>query len=77
MRARTLLVAAALWLAGYCLAAQVFGFGPVMVVMMPLYMWLMGYRRPVAIVLITAGATVAMTYVFDAVAYVPVWRGGL
>lgn len=67
----------ALWLAGYCLAAQVFGFGPVMVVMMPLYMWLMGYRRPVAIVLITAGATVAMTYVFDAVAYVPVWRGGL
>jgi hypothetical protein len=67
----------ALWLLVYCVGAQWVGFGPAMVVMMPLYMWLMGYRRPIAIVLITAGAAASMTYVFDAVAFVPVWKGGL
>jgi len=67
----------ALWLLVYCIAAQIVGFGPAMLVMMPLYMWLMNYRRPVMILLVTAGSAVSMTYLFDAVANVPVWVGGL
>lgn len=65
----------AVWLLGFCLAAARFGFGLSMVVMAPIYMWAMGFRRPVGVVLVTAGLAVAATYVFGTIAFVPIWEG--
>ena len=65
------------WLLVYCLVAQYLGFGPTMLVMLPLYMWVCGYRRPVWIAAITIGSAVAMTLLFETVANVPIWEGRL
>jgi len=67
----------AAWLLGYCVASQWVGFGVAMLVFVPVYMFVMGYRRPLWIVLITAGFAVGLTFVFDTVANVPVWSSRL
>lgn len=67
----------AAWLLTYCLVAQMVGFGPAMLVFVPAYMLVMGYRNPIWIVLVTAGFAVGLTLMFDTVANVPVWSSRL
>lgn len=67
----------AAWLLLYCVAAQWVGFGAAMLVFVPVYMVVMGYRKPIWIVLITAGFALGLTFVFDTVANVPVWSSRL
>jgi len=67
----------AAWLLAYCAAAQWVGFGVAMLAFVPVYMVVMGYRRPLWILLITAGFAVGITFVFDTVANVPVWSSRL
>ncbi|MBI1622403.1 tripartite tricarboxylate transporter TctB family protein [Aquamicrobium zhengzhouense] len=65
------------WLFAYCLVAQWVGFGPAMLVFVPVYMFVMGYRKPLWIVAVTAGFAVGLTLMFDTVANVPVWSSRL
>ena len=67
----------ALWLLAYCLVAQMVGFGIAMLVFLPVYMWVMGFRNLIWIVLLTLGYGFALTLIFDAVANVPMWSSRL
>ncbi|AXV17873.1 hypothetical protein CYG48_18965 (plasmid) [Neorhizobium sp. SOG26] len=67
----------AAWLLVYCLVAQLTGFGPAMLVFVPAYMLVMGYRNPIWIVVVTAAFALGLTLMFDTVANVPVWSSRL
>lgn len=63
----------AVWIVVFVLLAPMVGFGIACLVLMPVYMWLAGFRRPVWIVLITLAAVGVLTLLFDTVANVPMW----
>jgi len=63
----------AVWLSAYCIAAQMIGFGPAMLVFVPIYMWVMGYRKPLWILIVTGGFAAGLSLMFDTVANVPIW----
>jgi hypothetical protein len=67
----------AAWLVGYCVVSSLVGFGPAMLVFIPVYMWVCGFRRPLWVAAITIGSAVAMTLLFDGVVHVPIWDARL
>jgi hypothetical protein len=67
----------ACWLVAYCLVARLVGFGPALLVFIPVYMWVCDFRRPLWIAAITVGSAIVITLLFDVVASVPVWDARL
>jgi hypothetical protein len=65
------------WLIGYCIVARFVGFGPAMLVFVPVYMWVNDFRRPLWIAAITIGSAIAMTLLFGTVVHVPMWDARL
>jgi hypothetical protein len=67
----------ALWMLAFACIAPFTGFGVVILVMMPLYMWLAGVRRPLHILVATLATAALVTLIFANVAGVPIWEADL
>jgi len=67
----------ALWMITFVLVAPLVGFGFAALVLMPVYMWVYGFRRPVWIIVTTALSVGAFSLLFDTVANVPMWSNRL
>ena len=57
----------------YGVIAKYIGFGPPMLVFIPIFMWVNNFRRPGWIILITLATAAGLTLLFGTVAVVPIW----